>query len=85
MMLIPAVNNGTKLIRDAKDQPILNTAIVSDVDIISVNKNLIRVKTEDVLCSQKDAQIGIIYRRRAFTKLIIANYAWCLHSLRGIL
>lgn len=32
--LIPAVDHAEKLIRDAKDQPILNTAIVSDVDII---------------------------------------------------
>lgn len=32
--LIPAVYHVEKLIRDAKDQPILNAAIVSDVDII---------------------------------------------------
>ncbi len=32
--LIPAVNHAEKLIRDAKDQPILNAAIVSGVDII---------------------------------------------------
>ena len=32
--LIPAVNHAEKLIRDAKDQPILNAAIVFDVDII---------------------------------------------------
>ena len=32
--LIPAVDYAEKLIRDAKDQPILNAAIVSDVDII---------------------------------------------------
>lgn len=32
--LIPAVNYAEKLIRDAKDQPILNAAIVADVDII---------------------------------------------------
>lgn len=32
--LIPAVDHAQKLIRDAKDQPILNAAIVSDVDII---------------------------------------------------
>lgn len=31
---IPAVDHAEKLIRDAKDQPILNAAIVSDVDII---------------------------------------------------
>ena len=32
--LVPAVDHAEKLIRDAKDQPILNAAIVSDVDII---------------------------------------------------
>ena len=32
--LIPAAYHVEKLIRDAKDQPILNAAIVSDVDII---------------------------------------------------
>ena len=32
--LIPAVYNAQKLIRDAKDQPILNAAIVADVDVI---------------------------------------------------
>ena len=32
--LIPAVDYAEKLMRDAKDQPILNAAIVFDVDII---------------------------------------------------
>lgn len=32
--LIPAVDHAEKLIRDPKDQPILNAAIVSDVDVI---------------------------------------------------
>lgn len=32
--LIPASYHAEKLIRDAKDQPILNAAIVADVDII---------------------------------------------------
>ncbi len=32
--LIPAAYNAQKLIRDAKDQPILNAAIVADVDVI---------------------------------------------------
>lgn len=32
--LIPAISHAEKLIRDAKDQPILNAAIVSDVDMI---------------------------------------------------
>lgn len=31
---IPAIDHAEKLIRDAKDQPILNAAIMSDVDII---------------------------------------------------
>jgi len=32
--LIPSVEDAQKLIRDPKDQPILNAAIVSEVDII---------------------------------------------------
>lgn len=32
--LIPAVDHAEKLIRDAKNQPLLNATIVSDVDII---------------------------------------------------
>lgn len=32
--LVPAVDHAEKLIRDAKDQPILNAAIVSNVDVI---------------------------------------------------
>lgn len=32
--LIPAVDDAEKLIRDATDQPILNAAILSDVDLI---------------------------------------------------
>lgn len=32
--LIPAVDHAEKLIRDAKDQPILNAAILSNIDII---------------------------------------------------
>lgn len=32
--LIPSIDNGSKLIRDAKDQPILNAAIVAGVDVI---------------------------------------------------
>ena len=34
--LISAVDHAEKLIRDAKDQPIINAAIVSDVDIILI-------------------------------------------------
>lgn len=32
--LIPAAYHAEKLIRDAKDQPILNAAIIADVDVI---------------------------------------------------
>lgn len=32
--LIPAIDHAEKLMRDAKDQPILNAAIVYDVDMI---------------------------------------------------
>ena len=32
--LIPAIYRADKLIRDVKDQPILNAAILSDVDVI---------------------------------------------------
>lgn len=32
--IIPAVESGEKLIRDAKDQPILNAAIVAGADVI---------------------------------------------------
>lgn len=32
--LVPAAYHAEKLIRDAKDQPILNAAIIADVDII---------------------------------------------------
>lgn len=37
--LIPAVDHAEKLIRDAKDQPILNAAIVSNVDVILTGDN----------------------------------------------
>ncbi len=45
--LIPAVEHAEKLIRDAKDQPILNAAIVSDVDIILTGD-------KDFLCLEID-------------------------------
>lgn len=32
--LIPAAYHAEKLIRDVKDQPILNAAIIADVDVI---------------------------------------------------
>lgn len=41
--LIPAVDHAEKLIRDAKDQPILNAAIVADVDaILTGDKDFLR-------------------------------------------
>lgn len=49
--LIPAVNHAEKLIRDAKDQPILNAAIVSDVDIILTgDKDFLSLEMEHSLC-----------------------------------
>ena len=45
--LIPATYNAEKLIRDAKDQPILNAAIVADVDIILTGD-------KDFLCLDMD-------------------------------
>lgn len=49
--LIPAVNHAEKLIRDAKDQPILNAAIVSDVDIILTgNKDFLTLDLDHPRC-----------------------------------
>lgn len=49
--LIPAVDHAEKLIRDAKDQPILNAAIVSDVDIILTgDKDFSSLKMEHPKC-----------------------------------
>ena len=49
--LIPAVDNGTKLIRDAKDQPILNAAIVADVDVILTgDKDFLSLDMEHPRC-----------------------------------
>lgn len=49
--LIPAVNHAEKLIRDAKDQPILNAAIVSDVDIILTgDKDFLSLEMERPKC-----------------------------------
>ena len=44
-MLIPAAYHAEKLIRDVKDQPILNAAIIADVDIILIGD-------KDFLCLQ---------------------------------
>ena len=47
----PAVDNGTKLIRDAKDQPILNAAIVADVDVILTgDKDFLSLDMEHPRC-----------------------------------
>ena len=49
--LIPAVDHAEKLIRDAKDQPILNAAIVSDVDIILTgDKDFLSLELERPKC-----------------------------------
>ena len=49
--LIPAVDHAEKLIRDAKDQPILNAAIVSDVDIILTgDKDFLCLSMEHPIC-----------------------------------
>lgn len=49
--LVPAVSNGTKLIRDAKDQPILNAAIVADVDmILTGDKDFLSLEMERPRC-----------------------------------
>ena len=49
--LIPAVDHTEKLIRDAKDQPILNAAIVADVDIILTgDKDFLSLDMEHPKC-----------------------------------
>ena len=49
--LIPAVDHAEKLIRDAKDQPILNAAIISDVDIILTgDKDFLSLNLEHPTC-----------------------------------
>lgn len=49
--LIPAVDHAEKLIRDAKDQPILNAAIISDVDIILTgDKDFLSLEIEHPKC-----------------------------------
>ena len=49
--LIPAINHAEKLIRDSKDQPILNAAIVSDVDIILTgDKDFLSMDMEHPRC-----------------------------------
>lgn len=49
--LIPAIDYAEKLIRDAKDQPILNAAIVSDVDVILTgDKDFLSLNIEHPQC-----------------------------------
>ena len=49
--LIPAIDHAEKLIRDAKDQPILNAAIVSNVDIILTgDKDFLSLDMEHPRC-----------------------------------
>lgn len=49
--LIPAVDHAEKLIRDAKDQPILNAAIVSGVDmILTGDKDFLSLEMEHPKC-----------------------------------
>ena len=49
--LIPAVDHAEKLIRDAKDQPILNAAIVFDVDVILTgDKDFLTLDMEHQKC-----------------------------------
>lgn len=49
--LIPAVDHAEKLIRDAKDQPILNAAIVFDVDmILTGDKDFLSLDLEHPRC-----------------------------------
>ena len=49
--LIPSVDNVSKLIRDAKDQPILNAAIVYGVDlIVTGDKDFLSLDMERPRC-----------------------------------
>ena len=49
--LIPAVDHAEKLIRDAKDQPILNAAFVADVDaILTGDKDFLSLEMEHPRC-----------------------------------
>ena len=49
--LIPAIDHAEKLIRDAKDQPILNAAIVYDVDmVLTGDKDFLSLDIEHPRC-----------------------------------
>ena len=78
--LIPAVDYAEKLIRDAKDQPILNAAIISDVDVILTgDKDFLSLDLEHPRCMtavqflKKKAQRAELC---AFTVFVIT----CIHS-----
>ena len=58
--LIPAIDHAEKLIRDAKDQPILNAAIVSDVDIILTgDKDFLSLDMEHPKCMTVSQFLGL--------------------------
>lgn len=49
--LIPAAYHAEKLIRDVKDQPILNAAIIADVDVILTgDKDFLSLDMEHPRC-----------------------------------
>ena len=49
--LVPAVDHAEKLIRDAKDQPILNAAILADADyILTGDKDFLSLDLERPKC-----------------------------------
>ena len=49
--LIPAVDHAEKLMRDAKDQPILNAAIVYGVDIVLTgDKDFLSLELDHPIC-----------------------------------
>ena len=59
--LIPAIDHAEKLIRDAKDQPILNAAIVSDVDIILTgDKDFLSLDMEHPKCMTVSQFLGLV-------------------------
>ena len=58
--LIPAIDHAEKLIRDAKDQPILNAVIVSDVDIILTgDKDFLSLDMEHPKCMTVSQFLGL--------------------------
>ena len=60
--LIPAVYHVEKLIRDAKDQPILNAAIISDVDILLTgDKDFLSLDLEHPKCMNVTEFLGSVF------------------------